>query len=95
MDQQKDDVRRLTEEELASVAGGMFMDASVEIMGNLSRRLGLDRGMATPVLVPRGPQFPKPGRHQIMAQMTGGSDRLPFARAVVRAMPPPPPRRQG
>ena len=81
MDQQKDDVRRLTEEELASVAGGMFMDASVEIMGNLSRRLGLDRGMATPVLVPRGPQFPKPGRHQIMAQITNCSVPWPRGEA--------------
>ena len=33
MDQQKNDVRPLTEEELSSVAGGMFMDASVQIMG--------------------------------------------------------------
>ena len=33
MDTQKNGVRALTEDEQSAVAGGMFMDASVEIMG--------------------------------------------------------------
>jgi bacteriocin-like protein len=33
MNTQHNDVRELTEKELSSVAGGMFMDASVQIMG--------------------------------------------------------------
>ena len=48
-------------------------------------------GPPTPVLVPRKPKLPKPGRHQIMAHVTGGSDKPIRLRArPILSLPPCP-----